>query len=176
MTRDEVLKLFPDATDEQISKLLNQHHAEMNAAKKADTEAAEKAARSDALSQTVTDLQSQLEKVTADLTAARREGNLTRAVAELVKAGMDEAFARTIAANAVSDDSKASQANVDALTKAFTAMEQARASALAEQGLRDMPKPQSGGTMPDTSVEYAKKLAEGRANYTTSGTLDAFKK
>jgi hypothetical protein len=29
MTREDVLKLFPDATDEQITKILNQHHAEL---------------------------------------------------------------------------------------------------------------------------------------------------
>lgn len=176
MKREEILELFPDATDEQISKLLNRHHAEISAKQKTDTEAAEKAARTDELAQTVTTLQAQLEKVTADLSNARRESNLANAVAALTKAGMDENFARTIVASSVSDDAKASTANVNAILTAFTAMEQARANALAEQGLRDMPKPQSGGgNAPDASVEYAKKLAEGKAVHSTSGTLDAFK-
>lgn len=177
MKREEILELFPDATDEQISKLLNKHHAEISAKQRADSEAAEKAAKSDELAQTVTTLQAQLEKVTADLGNARRESNLANAVAALTKAGMDETFARAVAAGAVSDDAKASTTNVTALVNAYTAMEQARANTLAEQGLRNMPQPQqNSGTAPDASVEYAKKLAEGKAIHSTSGTLEAFAK
>ncbi|MDE7362201.1 MAG: hypothetical protein K2N38_09740 [Oscillospiraceae bacterium] len=29
MTRDEIKKLFPEATDEQVSALLSSHHSEM---------------------------------------------------------------------------------------------------------------------------------------------------
>ena len=33
MTRDEIKKLFPEATDEQVSALLSSHHSEIGFAK-----------------------------------------------------------------------------------------------------------------------------------------------
>lgn len=178
MKREEILELFPDATDEQISKLLNKHHGEMNAARRADTEAAEKAAKSDEQAQTILDLQKQIEKLTADNAAVRKTNNTAKAVAALMKAGMDEAFATALAAGVVTDDAKASEANVANLATAYTAMESARQAALAQQGLKDMPLPQhpGAGASTTTDVDYAKKLAEGRALHSTSGTLDAFSK
>lgn len=177
MKREEILELFPDATDEQISKLLNKHHGEMNAAKKADTEATEKAAKADEQAQTIATLQAQIEKLTADYSASRKANNTAKAVAALMKAGMDEAFATALAAGVVTDDAKASETNVANLATAFTAMETARQNALAQQGLKDMPLPQNPGTGASThaDVEYAKKLAEGKAFHSTSGTLDEFK-
>lgn len=175
MTRDEILKLFPDATDEAISKLLNAHHNEINAARKQDADAAEKAAKSDAQAAEIVALQKQIEKLTADNAAARKANNVASALAALTKAGMDEALAKTIIDSAVTDDAKASTARIDALVTAYSAAEQARANALAQQGLKDMPKPMGGGDKPDTSVEFAKRLAETKAIHSTSGTLDAFK-
>lgn len=177
MKREEIIELFPDATDEQISKLLNKHHGELNAARKADTEAAEKAAKSDEQAQTIASLQAQIEKLTADYSASRKANNTAKAVASLMKAGMDEAFATALAAGVVTDDAKASEANVANLATAFTAMETARQTALAQQGLKEMPKPQNpgAGKTLTADVDYAKKLAEGRAAHSTSGTLDSFK-
>lgn len=176
MKREEILELFPEATDEQISKLLNKHHGEMNAMRKTDAEATEKAAKSDEQAALIENLQKQIEKMTADNAAMRKTNNTAKAVAALMKAGMDEGFATALAAGVVTDDAKASEANVANLATAFAAMETARQNALAQQGLKDMPKPQNNGmngTFAD--VEYAKKLAQGHAIHSTSGTLDAFK-
>lgn len=41
MTREDVMKLFPEATDEQVTKLLNQSHSEINEAKKKSKDADE---------------------------------------------------------------------------------------------------------------------------------------
>lgn len=38
MTREDVVKLFPDATDEQITRMLNQHNSEVQKEKKKTTE------------------------------------------------------------------------------------------------------------------------------------------
>jgi alanyl-tRNA synthetase len=62
MTREDVLKLFPEATDEQITKLLNQNNSEVATEKN-------KAKQYKAKADTADDLQKQLDEIQA--------GNLT---------------------------------------------------------------------------------------------------
>lgn len=47
MTRDEIKKLFPEAADEQISALLNSHHADIDKLKETNKSLKEKADRFD---------------------------------------------------------------------------------------------------------------------------------
>lgn len=58
MTREDVLKLFPDATDEQITNLLNQNNSEIVKEKN-------KASQYKAKADTADDLQKQLEEIQA---------------------------------------------------------------------------------------------------------------
>lgn len=58
MTREDVLKLFPDATDEQITNLLNQNNSEVVKEKN-------KASQYKAKADTADDLQKQLEEIQA---------------------------------------------------------------------------------------------------------------
>lgn len=48
MTRDEIRKLFPEATDEQVSTLLSSHHNELNKLKDDNKALKEKADKFDA--------------------------------------------------------------------------------------------------------------------------------
>ena len=56
MTRAEVIKLFPDATEEQISGILNAHHKEMDAEREKNKDAKDNAAK-------VAELQAQIEEL-----------------------------------------------------------------------------------------------------------------
>ena len=51
MTREEIKKLFPEATDEQVSALLSSHHSEMNKLKDDNKALKEKADKFDAAEQ-----------------------------------------------------------------------------------------------------------------------------
>ena len=56
MTRQDVIRLFPDATDEQISGILNAHHKEMDAEKEKTKDAKDSVAK-------VAELQAQIEEL-----------------------------------------------------------------------------------------------------------------
>ena len=97
MTREDVLKLFPEATDEQITNLLNQNNSEVATEKN-------KAKQYKAKADTADDLQKQLDEIQA--------GNLT----ELEKANkaLDKAnqqIADLQKSNAIRDQREAAMTN-----------------------------------------------------------------
>ncbi len=97
MTRDDVLKFFPDATDEQITSLLNQNNAETAREK-------EKAKQYKAKADKADELQSQLDEIQA--------GNLT----ELEKANKaletaNQQIADLQKNNAIRDQREAAMSN-----------------------------------------------------------------
>lgn len=83
MTRDDVLKLFPDATDEQITNLLNQNNSEVAKEKNKVSQYKAKADTADDLQKQLDDLQagnmSELEKANKALETANQQ------IAELQK-------------------------------------------------------------------------------------------
>lgn len=97
MTREQVLKLFPDATDEQITNLLNQSNSEVAREKTKAAQYKEKADKADELQAKVDELES---------------GNLTEV--EKVNKALEEAN-KTIAAmqktNAIRDQREAAMSN-----------------------------------------------------------------
>lgn len=84
MTREQVLKLFPDATDEQVTNLLNQSNAEIEKEKSKATKYKEKADKADELQGLLDKLESdglsEAEKATKALETANAR------IAELEKA------------------------------------------------------------------------------------------
>lgn len=74
MTREQVLKLFPDATDEQITNLLNQSNAELAKEKNKFTQYKEKADEAEELRKRLEELEnnglSDLDKATKELETA----------------------------------------------------------------------------------------------------------
>lgn len=84
MTRDDVLKLFPDATDEQVTNLLNQNNREVAAEKGKAEKYKEDAKKAD-------DLQAELDRINAEkmTDAEKQAADLKKAndkIAELEKA------------------------------------------------------------------------------------------
>lgn len=84
MTREQVLKLFPDATDEQVTNLLNQSNAELAKEKNKAAQYKEKADKADELETKLSKLEtegmSEAEKATKALETANAR------IAELEKA------------------------------------------------------------------------------------------
>lgn len=192
MQRDDIKKavsaLVPEGEsaenlDSVVSALLNLFHGELNAAKKASTDAAEKAAKAeakaanaDAQAAANTELQSKVEKLEAALAAANKRSNTANAVAKLVQAGMNETLASSIAATSVSEDEKASTAAIDAIITAYSAQEQAKAAETAKAGMLNMQFPAPNGENTNSgAVDLAKRLASQRADRKNSGTLDEFR-
>lgn len=74
MTRNDVLKLFPDATDEQITNILNQNNSEVAREKAKTTQFKEKADKADELQTQLDEIEAgnltEVEKVNKDLKAA----------------------------------------------------------------------------------------------------------
>lgn len=74
MTRNDVLKLFPDATEEQITNILNQNNSEVAREKAKKTQFKEKAEKADELQTQLDEIEAgnltEVEKVNKDLEAA----------------------------------------------------------------------------------------------------------
>ena len=74
MTRNDVLKLFPDATDEQITNILNQNNSEVAREKAKTTQFKEKTEKADELQTQLDEIEAgnltEVEKVNKDLEAA----------------------------------------------------------------------------------------------------------
>lgn len=77
MTREDVLKLFPEATDEQITNLLNQNNSEVAKEKNKVSQYKAKADTADSLQQQLDDLQAgnltELEKANKALETANQQ-------------------------------------------------------------------------------------------------------
>lgn len=61
MTREDLKKLFPDATDDQITKMLNMHNSEINIERNKVTAMKDKADSADELQKQIDELQQQLD-------------------------------------------------------------------------------------------------------------------
>lgn len=85
MTREDIIKLFPDATDEQIGKLLGSHHKELNQFK----DGAKKA----------TELEAQLEEINnkslTDIELAKKERDTALKSVETLQAQVKAMEMRT---------------------------------------------------------------------------------
>lgn len=84
MTREQVLKLFPDATDEQITNLLNQSNAELAKEKNKTAQYKEKADKADELADKLSELETKGMSETEKATKALETANAR--IAELEKA------------------------------------------------------------------------------------------
>jgi hypothetical protein len=77
MTRDDVLKLFPDATDDQITNLLNQNNSEVATEKNKAKQYREKAGTADELQKKLDELEAgqltEVEKANKALDAANEQ-------------------------------------------------------------------------------------------------------
>lgn len=77
MTREQVIKLFPDATDDQITALLNQNNSEVAREKEKASDYKEKASKADELQKKIDELESgnlsEIEKANKALEEANKQ-------------------------------------------------------------------------------------------------------
>ena len=178
MTREDIKKIFPDATDEQITNMLNSHNTEKNAEKAAASKAADKGISDDELSELRKKAKAfddaEKEKMTAEekLKAALEEAEKakteairvrarTKAEAEFIKAGLTETEYKDILDDVVADDDEKTLARVARLTKIIKDKTEAAIKTTKEEILKDSSQPQSGsGNAGGKSDEQAKSDAE----------------
>lgn len=165
MTRNDVIKTFPNASEEQISAILNSHHAELQAEKEkvsgikatSSDELAKAQAEVDRLTKIVessenTDLQSQIDKLTQANEDAQRTIKNMELKASLLGKGfktedVDE-YIKTI--NEGGDIA-------DVLGK----MKDSAIAAHDQERLDRTPNPRGSGQTPPDTTDTASKLAKG---------------
>ncbi|MDE7399181.1 MAG: hypothetical protein K2N06_06600 [Oscillospiraceae bacterium] len=108
MTRDEIRKLFPEATDEQISTLLSSHHNELNKLKDDNKSLKEKADKFDAAEREKLSQEEKLNALIEEANKAKAENlrllNRTKAAAKLTALGLSEEEYSPILDGFVSDN------------------------------------------------------------------------
>ncbi len=149
MTRDEIKKLFPEATDEQVSALLSSHHSEMNKLKDDNKALKEKADKFDAAEQEKLSQEEKLKQLIDDANKAKAENqrllNRTKAAAKLTAAGLSEEEYSTVLDGFVSDNEEQTIGFAEALTKLIGTSRE-KAAAAAKQELLQTPAPVSGAS------------------------------
>lgn len=165
MTREQVLKLFPDATDEQITNLLNQSNSEVAREKTKAAQYKEKADKADELQAKVNELESgnltEVEKVNKAL----EEANKTIAAMQKTNAIRDqreEAMSNfKITADqakvVVKDDGSLDYAE---LGKIITEKETASAQAKEQEIAKNQSNPGGAGSGGNKGKTEAEKMAE----------------
>lgn len=179
MTRDDVLKLFPDATDEQITNLLNQNNSEVAKEKNKANQYKEKADNAD-------ELQKKLDELEAGNLSEVEQANknLEKANARIAELEKKQAIA-TQRSNAASKfNVTAEQAaqiikddgtmDYDALGKIISDKETAAAQAKEQEIANNSTNPGGGTAGSNKDKTEAEKTAEsiGKA---LAGTNEAAK-
>lgn len=162
MTRDEIKKLFPDATDEQISSLLGSHHNELNKLKDDNKALKEKADKYDAAERDKLSQEEKLNKLIEEANKAKADNlrllNRTKAAAKLAQAGLTEEEYGSILDGFVSDNEETTLNFAEALVKVI-ASTTTKAAAAAKQELMQTPPPAAGATPPNTTETLKEQLA-----------------
>ena len=178
MTRNDVLKLFPDATDEQITNLLNKSGEEMAREKEKANQYKAKADKADELQAQLDDLQAgnmtELEKANRALDTANQQIDKLQkdnAVRDLRESAMsDFGITAEQAKTVVKEDGSF---DTTSLGKIISDM---KANAIAEyekNALKDTPNPSNGGNNnePDSKpadVANAEQISFGTVASTES--------
>lgn len=162
MTRDEIKKLFPEATDEQVSALLSSHHSELNKLKDDNKALKEKADKFDEAEREKLSQEEKLNKLIEEASKAKAENqrlfNRTKAAAKLTAAGLSEEEYSTVLDGFVSDNEERTIGFAEALTKLIGASCE-KAAAAAKQELLQTPPPVSGAAPQPTAPNLAEQFA-----------------
>lgn len=192
MTRDEAKKFLPaDATEEQITSLLNAVNAEKEAAKKnvdksiSDDELAKLKAKAKAYDDAEKDKMTAEEKYKALLKEAedaKAEANRvrarTKAEAEFIKAGLVEAEYKDLLDDVIADDDEKTLARVGRISALIKAKTEAAVKTTTENLMKDSAQPQTKGDGKsgdkdnkgdDAAVTLAKSIA---SDYATAKSYD----
>lgn len=174
MTREDVLKLFPEATNEQITNLLNQTNSEMAKEKNKLNQYKEKSALADELQKKLDELENgkltELEKVTKELGEANakiaemQRNNTIRDMRE--KAMTDFRITAEQAKTVILDDGAWDTAT---LGKIIADKESASAIAKEQEIARNAGNPNSSANINNDTNSEAKEVAK-RVSGATLGT------
>jgi hypothetical protein len=155
MTREEIKQQFPEATEEQVSAILNAHHAELKPFK-------EKAELYDAAEQEKLSAEEKLNKLLAEAESAKAENfrmlNRTKAMAKFAAAGISEEHYSSLLDGIVSDDEEKTLAFADNIIKAINGASE-NAKAAAKQELMAVPPP-AGKAAEGTADDLRKALSQ----------------
>ncbi len=167
MTRDEIKKLFPEATDEQVSALLSSHHSEMNKLKDDNKSLKDKADKFDEAEREKLSKEEKLNKLIEEANKAKSESqrllNRTKAAAKLSAAGLTEEEYSAVLDGFVSDNEEQTIGFAEALTKLIGASRE-KAAAAAKQELLQTPAPVTGTTPPAAPDLTEQFSAAAKAN------------
>lgn len=174
MTKEDVLKLFPEATPEQIASLLNLNDTDVAKANAGIDAYKDKAKKFDELEKAKMSADEKLKQALADAEKAKSDNlkmlNRTKAVAELNKAGLTEDDYKDIIDGFISDDEESTISKAKSFADLFSKKKKEYEAELKHKGIKDMPKPNGG-------KEGGKELDEGEqlaANIAKAQT-EAFK-
>ena len=164
MTREDVKKTFPEATDEQISAILNSHHSEMSVkSKDYEAQIAGLKTKADAFDKAEQDKLSEKEKLDKLLKEAEKAKadnlrilNRTKAEAEFVREGIKAEDYSGVLDGIVSDDEGKTLNLAKSIVNAIKATA-ANSAAAAKQELMQTPPPGAGSGNPPAAPDDALK-------------------
>lgn len=170
MTREDVKKQFPDATDEQIKAILDINGIDIEGAKKnnidpkvlkqlqADSEAYKKLQEAD-----LTDaekIQKALNEAAASKAEFAKKSNRLDVEKILVGAGLTEEDYKDLIDGLVSEDTEASKALATNLANMLTKQKEAAVQKTKEELMDGTQTPGSGGDGGDDEKSTAEKIAQ----------------
>lgn len=195
MTRDEIKKIFPDATDEQITSILNSQHNDIEAAKKSVSASVsddelkklrEKAkAYDDAEKAKMTaeeQYQALVKQAEADRAEAAKIRSRIKAESEFIKAGLTEAEYKDLLDDVIGEDDEKTIAKVSRFTKLLKEKTDAAVKTATENLSKTSMQPKTGGeegkqgsAETDAAVALAKELASGGKVEGAANPFDYYK-
>lgn len=172
MTREQVKKLFPEATEEQINAILDANSADIGKAKKGGISDEElqklkdKAKLHDDYEETQKTSEEKLTKALKEAEDLKLSNlkllNKTKAAGVFVAAGMTEEEYSTFIDGIVSDNEENTLALANSLVSTLNAKVEAKEKSVKAELLKSTPTPPAGGGG-EVKTE-AEKIAEARAS------------
>lgn len=175
MTREDVKKIFPDASEEQITSILNNHNTEITTVKKSNLLADEleklkdKAKKYDEYEADKLTNEEKIQKALEEAELAKAENlkilNKSKAIQELVKGGFAEDDYKDFIDGIVSEDEvktiNMAKSMVNLLSKKNAEFE----TEYKNKQLEEMLKPEGGSDGDDISEaeQFAENLAKNQA-------------
>ncbi|MDO4945686.1 MAG: hypothetical protein Q4E74_10870 [Ruminococcus sp.] len=181
MTREDVKKIFPNASDEEITAILNQHNSEVNTAKSGNIKAdelkalREKAEKYDDYEKQKLTLDEQAKLALEDAEKAKSENlrllNRTKVISEFAGAGLKEDDYKGIIDTIVSEDEETSVNSAKSIVSMLASQKKSVEDNLKESVLKNTPHPGGSNTdkgQGDDKLSEAEKLAVNLAKSRTS--------
>lgn len=166
MTREDVKKIMPEATEEQITAFLNQYNADVKKSGLADKDLEDlrsKAKKYDDYETEKLTIEEKTQKALDEAEQMRIENlkmlNRTKALAEFTKAGITEDDCKELLSSIVTDDEAKTIANAQSFVNLLSSKTKAYQEQLKDTQLKNIIKPKNnGGTLENEKTE-AEKIA-----------------